>query len=164
MRSELAQLVVLQKKAAGELLNDERFKDLFGNPDFEVDKQSEHYQKLAEKMQKLKERDVGRPEEASDDSEAEDEDMESSSAVEGTSSADASEQSEQSDLEQEEQTEPPKRKKTFKLVGLDTSRDFNSFVPSTAEDDPALRVSFLLSPLLFRPRATCAPDKSSSRT
>ncbi|KAI6219314.1 Nucleolar protein 10 [Aphelenchoides fujianensis] len=41
-----------KKKLASTLLEDARFKDLFANPDFQVDAESEHFQQIASRLQK----------------------------------------------------------------------------------------------------------------
>uniref|UniRef100_A0A0N4ZZ58 NUC153 domain-containing protein n=1 Tax=Parastrongyloides trichosuri TaxID=131310 RepID=A0A0N4ZZ58_PARTI len=165
---ELANKKALNKKeekktssraaAASELLNDERFKNLFNDPDFEVDERSEQYQRMAPTIERLKQK--NREDNDEDDlSEIEDEpttnnvfmeeddeskDEDNDEDVFGSElSEDISDEEE--DMEDEEVVEKvlkvkgiqhkTSKPKGFKLVSLDKANDFNIFTSEAPEVD-----------------------------
>ncbi|CAD5226429.1 unnamed protein product [Bursaphelenchus xylophilus] len=164
-------------KMAKELLQDDRFKNLFSNPDFEVDKESEQYQHIVDKLNKQKEKNVGRTAESDEEDEGGDQlaelgydddedskksgvkdvvdDMESSEDWsddedgeedyhDEESEEEYNEESSRGDREEQEKLEEKfkeaRKPKNFKFVGLDSSRDFKSFV-SNDDDEITVRTS-----------------------
>ncbi|CAD5219418.1 unnamed protein product [Bursaphelenchus okinawaensis] len=168
-------------KMAQELLNDDRFKNLFANPDFEVDKDSEHYAQIVDKLNKQKEKTIGRAEdsdeeeapelaiemdydqqeeknknriptdlmedvdvsedESDDDDGEEDEDSDEEESGDSENEREARRREYEMEKELQQELERERKPKSFKFVGLDSSRDFKAFVSNEDEEDAFARVS-----------------------
>ncbi|CEF64014.1 Nucleolar protein 10 [Strongyloides ratti] len=159
-----AKKVTTRAAAASELLSDERFKGLFVNPDYEVDEESEHYQRMAPVIERLKEKNRNKnmsddddDDDNDDDDQLEtnnmhiddddDKDMSHTSDMDNDifgdeSDNDLSEQSDDSDEPKEKLKRPVKgiqrkgeKPKGFKLISLDKQNDFNIFHQKVDEDE-----------------------------
>lgn len=122
-----------KKKMANELLNDDRFKSLFNNPDFEVDKDSEQFQQIVGKIKKEKEKNIGRVADDSDEEEVDDDDNADSDGDEdelqedgpvrnsrsydnaevSSEESDDADETDESDNDEEEMEQEPAPKKSF---------------------------------------------------
>ncbi|KAI6180913.1 Nucleolar protein 10 [Aphelenchoides besseyi] len=169
-------LTTKKKQLASSLLEDTRFKNLFTNPDFEVDKESEQFQQITSRLQKHNEqhdngRDYSEDEEIvgaldlndANESRHESKDQDSTMNIDSEDYEDESdevdetdrfganpdassdeemeEEDEQSDEAEAEKPTKPKRPQRFKLVGVNTMRDFQSFAPSNDQIDPAMNLT-----------------------
>jgi len=145
-----------KKKIASELLEDNRFKDLFKNPDFEVDKDSESFHQITERIRKHRVQHAdGKDYSEDEDDEAGDSKVDFDAKFGENPDVSSDEEDEVGSVSEHEKEEEPEREKAppkperkiqkaqkFKLVGLSSSRDFQSFTPGDEHEiDPAAKTT-----------------------